>query len=66
MNTRRFNKQQSPSYIEHVVEVRSQRVMVDYINVGMQCGRTRSFANISTQMSANICTCQAIHTHTVL
>ena len=44
MNTRRFNKQQSPSYIEHMVEVGSQRVMVDYINVGMQCGRT----NIST------------------
>ena len=51
MNTRRFNKQQSPSYIEHMVELRSQGVMVDYINVGMQCGRTRSFANISTILS---------------
>ena len=31
----RFNKQQLPSYIEHMVELRLQRVMVHYINVGM-------------------------------
>ena len=31
-----------------MVELRLQRVMVHYINVGMQCGRSRSITNIST------------------
>ena len=50
MKRGRFNKQQSPSYIEHMVELRLQRVMVYYINVRMQCGRSRSITNISTSI----------------
>ena len=32
-----------------MVELRLQRLIVHYMNVGMQCGRSRSITNISTE-----------------
>ena len=54
MNTnKQFNKQHSSSYIEHMVGLRTQSIMVNDVHVGMQCVHTLNLAGIPTNFLLN-------------